>query len=41
MESPLGHYSQLTAIALFPQRDGFGLGSIDGRGHMSNIYTRV
>jgi mRNA export factor len=33
-------YSQITSIALFPAKDGFGLGSIDGRGHLTNITTK-
>lgn len=39
-ESPLGLHSQLTSITLFPMNDGFGIGSIDGRGHMSNIEVK-
>ncbi|CAK76891.1 unnamed protein product (macronuclear) [Paramecium tetraurelia] len=40
IDSPLGTYSQLTALAIFPSRDGFTLGSIDGRGHQTNITTK-
>ncbi|CAD8092029.1 unnamed protein product [Paramecium sonneborni] len=40
IDSPLGTYSQLTSIAIFPARDGFTLGSIDGRGHQTNITTK-
>lgn len=40
VDSPLGLHSRLTCLSLFPNRDGFGIGSIDGRGHMSNLTQR-
>lgn len=39
--SPLGEFSRLTSVNLFPNRDGFGIGSVDGRGHMSSIVTKT
>ena len=41
MNSPLGDYSRITSLSLFPNRDGFGMGSVDGRGHMSNILIKT
>lgn len=28
-------------MTLFPNRDGYGIGSVDGRGHMSSIITKT
>ena len=39
-DSSLGLNSRLTSMQIFPARDGFGIGSVDGRGHMSNIILK-